>query len=416
MTIHFNFHSKTKLYLLALLAMIGSIGVALPYPIFAPMLLHANSTHTFLALQSHHATPSVILGALLAVYPLGLFLGSPILGNLSDHYGRKKLIICSLLCASVGYALSVYALWMHSLILLLFSRFFTGFVEGNVSVFRSAAADIPELNKYQAFGFVSTGITLGYTIGPLLGGVLSNPHICSWFNYYLPFALGAFITMLGAVIAWIILDETAKNKPKEHSLYFQIKQHINIIRQLRYLCQNPRLQLLFTASFCFWFGVDSYYEFYPVFLVKAWAMNTTGIALLTAVMSLGIALGASWCSRLLSDLFSSRTIFLTHIMLYIMMLILTLTVSKLFMLYLVFTLTGIFIAVVSNLFNVKISDVADIEHRGVALGMATGLRMLGDATLSFVGGFLIIISPAVPLLCAIGVASVAIYLVTKGKI
>ena len=102
-----------QLWLFALLAMIGSIGVSLPYPLFAPLLLSSGHISMFF-FHSSIKSPAVLFGLILAVYPLGLFIGSTILGSLSDHYGRQKLIVGSLLSAMIGYVLTAFALHTHN--------------------------------------------------------------------------------------------------------------------------------------------------------------------------------------------------------------------------------------------------------------------------------------------------------------
>jgi predicted MFS family arabinose efflux permease len=317
------------------------------------------------------------------MYPLGLFIGSPILGSLSDHFGRQKLIVGSLLCATVGYVISALALHYHHFFILLLSRFFTGFMEGNIGILRAAVADQTALNKHQAFGMIGTGTTLGYTVGPLLGAILSNSNIVSWFDFTIPFYTGACTTLIAAIIAQILLQEPAKRQPQKNQAgdkkaSKRLLQRFNIIRQLHILCRNRSLKWLFISGFCFWFAVDTYYEFYPAYLVKIFGMNAFDIALLTVVMSLGIVFG-NLLSRFWARHFADIPIVFWHIILFILILTVTLLTSHLLSLYIVFSLTGIFIAITSNHLNVQISEIANVNQQGEALGMATGLRMLGDA-------------------------------------
>lgn len=82
----------------------------MPYTIFAPLFLDSTSVG-FLSQQWPLAMRSIFLGATLAVYPLGQFIGSPILGALSDQLGRKRLLLFSMLGAAVCYlacGLSIY--------------------------------------------------------------------------------------------------------------------------------------------------------------------------------------------------------------------------------------------------------------------------------------------------------------------
>ena len=84
---------------------------------------------------------SLVLGALLAVYPLGQFLGSPVLGALSDRYGRRPILIGSLAATTALYAGIAAALEVKKLLLLMLVSFLTGLSEANVVIAQGAIAD-----------------------------------------------------------------------------------------------------------------------------------------------------------------------------------------------------------------------------------------------------------------------------------
>ena len=243
----------------------------------------------------------------------------------------------------------------------------------------------------------------------MLGGVLSDPNIISWFSFRTPFYVAAGMTIVAALAAWTMLPEFPKKIPQTDTPA-QTKrfiQHFNIVGQLKYLCKDRTLKLLFLASFCFFFAVDTYYEFYPAYLVKIWNMGALGIALLTASLCLGLMFSSAFLSRFLAKRFAVMPTIFWHMLFFSLMLSITLLASHLLPLYVVFCLTGVMISVVSNQFYVQVSEVAHKDQQGEALGMAMGLRTLGDGIISFVGGFLVLISVYIPLLFAIVIALIA---------
>ena len=299
---------------------------------------------------------------------------------------------------------------MPPLTLLLFSRFFTGFMEGNIGILRAAVVDRSAADKHRAFGMIGTGVTLGYAIGPLLGACLSNSKLVYWFNVTTPFYAGAFTTFIAAIIAWLFLHEPIKHQLGPQNQPKPLMQHFNIFRQLHTLCRNRSLMLMFISSFCFWFAVDIYYEFFPAYLVEIWGMDALAIALLTVALSFGLVLG-NGLSRFIAQYYADIPVIFWHIILYALMLGATLLVSHLFILYVAFSLTGIFIAISSNHLTVQVSEHASADQQGEALGMATGIRMLGDSIISFAGGFLMLISTRLPLACAVVCALIAAFIV-----
>ena len=112
-----------------LISLLGTAGIALPYPVLAPYFLDspANALNQFMSIN-----PKLLLGIALALYPLGLLIGSSFLGALSDHYGRRLVLLVSLTGSVIGYLLTVFAVYDESYLLFLFSRLFTGICEGNI--------------------------------------------------------------------------------------------------------------------------------------------------------------------------------------------------------------------------------------------------------------------------------------------
>lgn len=87
---------------------------------------------------------SLLYGALLAVFPLLQFFGAPMLGSLSDRYGRKPVLLVSQTGTMLGYILLALAIYWQNLPLLFFSRMLPGFTGGNIAVILSSIADLSD--------------------------------------------------------------------------------------------------------------------------------------------------------------------------------------------------------------------------------------------------------------------------------
>src|SRR6059058_2806947 len=98
-----------------LLGLLSTVGASLPYPILPPQLLFAVA---------------------LMVNPVGLLLGTAVLGSLSDRYGRRPLLLVTALGAALGHLLTAWALARRSYPLFLLARFATGLLEGNGAIVR----------------------------------------------------------------------------------------------------------------------------------------------------------------------------------------------------------------------------------------------------------------------------------------
>jgi MFS transporter, DHA1 family, tetracycline resistance protein len=139
-------------------------------------------------------------GWLIFTYALMQFLFAPVLGALSDRYGRRRVILFSLFGLSIDYL--VHA-WAPTITFLFIGRFLAGITGASITAATAYVADIsaPE-KRAQNFGLISAAFGLGFIIGPVLGGLLSK-----W-GIRVPFYAAAGITMLNFIYGLFILPES----------------------------------------------------------------------------------------------------------------------------------------------------------------------------------------------------------------
>lgn len=139
-------------------------------------------------------------GWLIFTYALMQFLFAPVLGALSDHYGRRRVILFSLFGLSIDYLIHA---WAPTITFLFIGRFLAGITGASITAATAYVADISEPEKRaQNFGLISAAFGLGFIIGPVLGGVLSK------YGIRVPFYAAAAITMLNFLYGLFILPES----------------------------------------------------------------------------------------------------------------------------------------------------------------------------------------------------------------
>lgn len=140
---------------------------------------------------------AIVVGLLVASYAMAQFFGAPLLGRLSDRYGRRPILVVSIFGTFIGFLMLGVAntLWM-----LFASRILDGFTGGNISVAQAYISDITdEKNRARGLGIVGAAFGLGFIIGPAVGGFLSQ-----W-GYAVPAfaAAGLALANLIAVALWL---------------------------------------------------------------------------------------------------------------------------------------------------------------------------------------------------------------------
>jgi len=145
------------------------------------------------------------IGLLLASYSLMQFLASPLLGWLSDRYGRKPVLLCSLVGSAFGYMLMANA---GSLTVLFAARIVAGISGASVGTASAYIADItPPENRSKRIGLIGAAFGVGFILGPAFGGILSH------FSVVAPFWFAAILSILNAIAMWILLPE-----PERHAV------------------------------------------------------------------------------------------------------------------------------------------------------------------------------------------------------
>ena len=173
-----------------------------------------------------------VYGYFIATYSLFLFISSPLLGKLSDRFGRRPVLLISLLGAALDYIFMAFAptLW-----LLFFGRFISGVCGASFTVASAYIADISDdSNRSKNFGMIGAGFGLGFILGPVIGGFLGSRGL----QY--PFIAAAIFNFLNFLFGLFVLPESL---PKEKRRSIDWKQ-LNPLRSFNILGRFPEVIVL----------------------------------------------------------------------------------------------------------------------------------------------------------------------------
>lgn len=153
-------------------------------------------------LAKQFETNAVMIGILMSSYSFAQFISSPILGSLSDYYGRKNILILSKIGTIIGYLLMAIS---HSFLPFLLARLIDGFTGGNISVARAYVTDITNAeNRSKGMAVIGIAFGTGFILGPAIGGFLYQEHHV---NHLVPALFAASLSFVALMITIFFLKE-----------------------------------------------------------------------------------------------------------------------------------------------------------------------------------------------------------------
>ena len=139
-------------------------------------------------------------GWLGMAYALAQFIFAPLLGNLSDKFGRRPILLISLLGFTINY---IFLFFANTLLLLFIGRALSGITGASITTASAYIADISnDKNRAQNFGMIGAAFGLGFVLGPVLGGFLGH------YGERVPFLAGAVLCFLNWLYGYFVLPES----------------------------------------------------------------------------------------------------------------------------------------------------------------------------------------------------------------
>ena len=219
------------------------------------------------------ATP-IVIGILQATYPMMQFIGAPLLGRLSDRFGRKPVLIVSQIGTLAGFILLGFA---NTLTLLFLSRIIDGLSGANMSTAQAAVADSTnEKNRTQGLGLIGAAFGVGFVLGPMIAyAVLALSHD----NYQAVAFTAAAFSLVSILLTTFWFHETHRNdSPSAASLKspFTFRAMLEALR-------HPVVGFLLLIMFFYQVAFGGYEQLFALFTLSQLGMSATDTAGLFAL-------------------------------------------------------------------------------------------------------------------------------------
>lgn len=224
-----NTKSQAGLLFIFITVVLDSIGLGIIIPVMPALIKEL--IHGDLSQASSYG------GWLTFCYAFMQFFFAAILGNLSDHFGRRPVLLCSLFGFTINYLLIGFA---PSIFWLFVGRLVAGITGASHTVAAAYIADVSTAeNKAQNFGLLGAAFGLGFIIGPVLGGVLGH------YGSRIPFFAAAGLSFLNFLYGYFVVPESLKKENRRNFRWI----NANPIGSFRHIGKYPQIQALVICIF-----------------------------------------------------------------------------------------------------------------------------------------------------------------------
>jgi len=359
------------------------VGVGILIPIVPILLAGPRSPYYVLPAGYTVQQGYILLGWLVAIYPLCQFLAAPILGQLSDKYGRRKVLGISLAGTCVSYSLFAIGIITKNIPLLYLARGFDGVTGGNIPVAQAVVTDItPPKERAKNFGLVGAAFGLGFIIGPYIGGKLSDPSVVSWFNAATPFWFAALLGAVNIVLVITLLPETLVRAQKEVKIRWA-QSLTDVVHAYTY----KGFRTLFTTVFLFQGGFTFYTTFIGVYFINKFNFTSGNIGDFLAYVGLWIVISQGLILRKLTKFADYKILRVTLIITGVLVLAFFLP-TVWWPLLIIVPLFGIPNGLSQAFLPTIISRSAEQSKQGEILGINASVAALAQSIPPIIAGYL----------------------------
>ncbi len=315
------------------------------------------------------------IGIVVAIYSFVQFIFNPILGKLSDKYGRRPLIVISLFINSIGYIIFAFT---TSYIVLLLSRIVAGIGGSSISVAQAYIADVTtKEDRTKGMGMIGAAFGLGFVFGPFMGGILSN------YGYMITGFASASFSMLAFIVTIILLPESNLNR----AVSTDINRKLFDVDGLKNVFAKPERAILILLFFVLTFSFANIYGTFALLGLQVYNFTDMQNGFMFTILGFTSAIVQGGLIGRISKAVDRKTILkIGSFLIMIALALIPFGVSFLGLAIICIFLsigTGIFQPTVLSL----ISEVTPETEQGVTLGVNQSISALARVLGPLWGGF-----------------------------
>lgn len=338
--------------------------------IFAVVLLDVMGLGLLLPIQAYivrqYSQEALMVAMIPVLYASAQFFAAPLLGKLSDRFGRRPVILYSITASAFGYFLFGIggALWM-----LFLSRLVDGFGAGSASTAGAYIADVtaPQ-DRAKNYGFIGMAFGLGFILGPTLGGLLSQISLNA------PAYAAGILSSLAAVLGFFILPESLPREKRETKplRLADLNPFASIFDMLR----RPTVGGLLLTQCLFFFVFNGNNSMLSVFMIEKFTAQPWQVAMLFAMSGIVMAIMQGALVGPLVKRFSEKPLTVNSLVLQAVAAMGIVTVPAFWMLFPVAVLNSMGTGLVWPTLGALLANSVSSEEQGRVSGVSTALGSL----------------------------------------
>jgi DHA1 family tetracycline resistance protein-like MFS transporter len=348
-----------------------------------------------------YGASATVVGFLTASYAAAQLIGAPVLGRLSDRYGRRPVLLISILGTSLGFLLlgiadplgaaitqslptsSQTAANQNLIILsLLFaSRILDGLTGGNISVAQAYITDsTDETNRAQGLGIIGAAFGLGFIFGPAAGGALSV------YGYAVPAYTAAVLAFFNLIAVFIFLEESL---PEEARGQASTQQNQFSIRALWDALNRPRVGPLFHIRFTYGLGFAIFQTIFPLYAQYRLSLDARATGYVLAYVGFLVVLVQGVVIGRIANKFSDSRLIMAGLILMMFSLLAWGFTPNLLVLLIALAPLALAGGILNTVINTALTKSVYPEEAGGTLGLSASLESLSRVLAPSMGGALL---------------------------
>jgi predicted MFS family arabinose efflux permease len=259
------------------------LGFGLVYPVLAAMIMSSSS---ILPANTSADMRSLILSLGYFLHPICMLFGASLLGDLSDYLGRKKVLVLCMFLLTTSFFLMALGAYLKTITLFLIGRAVSGLMAGSQPIAQATVADFSQgAVKARNMAILAFTNSISLMLGPLVGGVLSDSTVVSFFSFWTPFLFATVLALIAVLWIYFGFYECHSSHSRKK---IKLSESIAVFKQA---FKHPSIKTLALILILMQVAVSIYLQYMIIYLGKTYHYTSYQMGIFNAYIGALFAIG-----------------------------------------------------------------------------------------------------------------------------